>query len=196
MRLPRGPTPTKRSLSSLQTPLPTWGRFHSGWVLSLTCPANLLGLEHGRARPLAWTPLAWTKTRYPFPTRPGDSGEPPGDTLELPRLGGPFQTPKGGAQCHSRRLTQLELGRGTDWTQLDATRHADTTRYADATWNADATCESNATRDAFSDAVLNAIHFAITRSTADHRYKNGRRPDSSSRLNRRARSRPHHARPR
>lgn len=191
MRLPRGPTPTKRSLSSLQTPLPTWGRFHSGWVLSPTCPANLLGLEHGRARP-----LAWTKTHYLFPTRPGDGGEPPGDTLELPRLGGPFQAPKRGAQCLSRRLTQLELGRGTDWTQLDATRHADTTGYADATSNADATWDSDdATRDAFSDAVLNAIHFAITRSTADHRYKNGRRPDSSSRLNRRARSRPHHARP-
>jgi len=58
-------------------------------------------------------------------------------------------------------------------TQLDATRYADTTWYADTT------------RDTFSDAVLNAIHFAITRSTADYRYKNGRQPDSSSRLIRR-----------
>jgi hypothetical protein len=177
MRLPRGPTPTKRSLSSLQAPLPTWGRFVLVGCWRRRARPNSLGLEQGHARP-----PAWTRTRSTFPTRPGEGGEPPGDTLELSRLGGPFQAPKRRAQRHSRRLTQLELGRRTDRTQLDATG------YADATRNANATRHSNATRDAFGDAVLNAIHFDITRSTADYRYKNGRQPDSSSRLIRCARS--------
>jgi len=58
---------------------------------------------------LALTPVQTAQLTHigrPCPFRPGESGEPPGDTLALFRLGGPFQLSQRRAQCHSRRLTQ------------------------------------------------------------------------------------------
>lgn len=91
-------------------------------------------------------------------SRPGESSKPPGDTLALFRLGGPFQPQQRGTQRHFRQLTRYGLERNS--------RHYATQRDDSAS-----VCGGSGRY---------ATH-VITRSTADYRSKNGRLPDSSSR---------------